>query len=108
MQDNKINKLQYRNLKIVWYNQVTSKEEELLEKTRKSIEYNNNNNDDDDDDDDDDDNNNNNNNNINNNKRPAISLSKMCRSKIFVGQQKLLRTPEIHYKIFNNKHLKFG
>ena len=46
---------------------------------------NNNNNNNNNDDDDDDNNNNNNNNNINNNKRAAISLSKMCRSKIFVG-----------------------
>ena len=41
MQDNTINKtiLSYRNLKIVWYNQITSKEEELLEITRESIEF---------------------------------------------------------------------
>ena len=41
-------------------------------------------------------------------KRAAVSLSKMCRSKIFVTQQNFLRTLEIHYKIFDNSHLKFG
>ena len=38
----------------------------------------------------------------------AISSSKMCRSKIFVTQKKLPRILEIHYKIFDNSHLKFG
>ena len=41
-------------------------------------------------------------------KRIPVSFLKMCRSKIFVTQQKLLRTLEIHYKIFHNSHLKFG
>ena len=41
-------------------------------------------------------------------KRPAVSLSKMCRLKIFVTYQNFLRTLEIHYKIFGNSHLKFG
>ena len=41
-------------------------------------------------------------------KRAAVSLSKMCRSKIFVTQQNFLRTLEIHYKIFDNSHLKSG
>ena len=40
-------------------------------------------------------------------KRAVVSLSKMCRSKIFVTQQDFLRTLEIHYKIFDNSHLKF-
>ena len=36
-------------------------------------------------------------------------FSKMYRSKIFVTQQNFfLRTLEIHYKIFDNSHLKFG
>ena len=37
-------------------------------------------------------------------KRAAVSLSKICRSKIFVT----LRTLEIHYKIFDDSNLKFG
>ena len=39
-------------------------------------------------------------------KRVTVSFSKMCRSKMFVMKQKLLRTLEIHYKIFDNSHLK--
>ena len=41
-------------------------------------------------------------------KKAAVSLSKMCRSKIFVTQQNFLRTLEIHYQVFDNSHLKFG
>ena len=41
-------------------------------------------------------------------KRATVSLSKMCRSKIFVTYQNFLRTREIHYKIFNSSSLKFG
>ena len=41
-------------------------------------------------------------------KRAAVSFSKMCRSKTFVTQQNFLRTLEIHYKISDNSHLKFG
>ena len=41
-------------------------------------------------------------------KRAAVSFSKMCRSKIFVTQQKLLRILKIHYKIFDNSLQKFG
>ena len=41
-------------------------------------------------------------------KRAAVSFSKMCRSKKFVTQQNFLRTLEIHYKISDNSHLKFG
>ena len=37
---------------------------------------------------------------IKKNKRTAILLSKMCRSKVFVTSQKLLKTLKIHYKIF--------
>ena len=33
-------------------------------------------------------------------------LSKMCRSKTSLKQQNVLRTLEIHYKIFDNSHLK--
>ena len=40
-------------------------------------------------------------------KRPAVSLSKMCRLKIFVTYQNFLRTLDIHYKTFDNSHLKF-
>ena len=38
-------------------------------------------------------------------KRPAVSLSKMCRLKIFVTYQNFLRTLETHYKIFDNKKI---
>ena len=41
-------------------------------------------------------------------KKAAVSLSKMCRSKIFATQQNFLRILEIHYKIFGNSNLKFG
>ena len=41
-------------------------------------------------------------------KRVAVSLSKMCRSKVFTTKQRFLKTHEIHYKIFDNSHLKFG
>ena len=41
-------------------------------------------------------------------KRAAVSLSKMCSSKIFVTLYNFLRTLETHYKIFDNSHLKFG
>ena len=41
-------------------------------------------------------------------KRAAVSLSKMFRLKMFVTYQNFLKTLEIHYKIFNNSHLKFG
>ena len=41
-------------------------------------------------------------------KRAAVFLSKMCRLKIFVTYQSFRRTLEIHYKIFDNRHLKFG
>ena len=40
-------------------------------------------------------------------KRATVSLSKMCRSKIFVTQQNFLGTFEIYYKIFDSSHLKF-
>ena len=42
------------------------------------------------------------------NESATVSLSQMCCSKIFVTKQKLLRTLKIHYKIFDNSHLKFG
>ena len=38
-------------------------------------------------------------------KRAAVSLSKMCRSKIFVVE---LPKNTSNYKIFDNSHLKFG
>ena len=48
-------------------------------------------------------------------KRAVVSLSKICRLNIFVTQQNLIRTLEIHYKkgqffhkIFNSSQLKFG
>ena len=51
----------------------------------------------------------------NNFKRDVVSLSKVCRSKIFVTQWDFIRTLEIHlkkgwyfHKIFDNSHLKFG
>ena len=40
-------------------------------------------------------------------KRAIVLLSKTCRSKIFVRLLKLVRAIEIHYKIFDNSHLKF-
>ena len=40
-------------------------------------------------------------------KRATVSLSKMCRLKI-CDVLELIRTLEIHYKIFDNSHLKFG
>ena len=41
-------------------------------------------------------------------KRTAVSLPKMCRSKMFVARQNFLKTLEIHYKIFDNSYLKIG
>ena len=41
-------------------------------------------------------------------KRTAVSLPKMCRSKMFVAWQNFLKTLEIHYKIFDNSYLKIG
>ena len=41
-------------------------------------------------------------------KRVTISLFKLCMSKTFVMQLNFLRTLKIHYKIFDNSHLKFG
>ena len=45
----------------------------------------------------------------------VVSLSKVCRSKIFVTQQNFIGTIEIHFqkrwlfhKIFDNSHMKFG
>ena len=38
-------------------------------------------------------------------KRAAVSLSKMCRSKIFVAE---LPKNTSNYKIFDNSHLEFG
>ena len=46
--------------------------------------------------------------NFENFKRAVVSLSKMCRSKMFVTEQNFTRILEIHYNIFDNSHLKFG